>query len=591
MYYMLCLFFVISVQLLFGNTRKVDIDSLEFILLTAKKEKKIELLITLAGCYQDSQNSKSLKYAELAFNLMLDQHKDSVNLGSYNTLGDIFNKHSSFRNAISCYSKSLENYKTADDSTAMAEYFHKIAGIITKTGDYTLAMHNFLESLRIARAQNNDEQIAKALVSIARLNYFMKNYDKALDNLDQALLSAEETGSKETLIRIYNQYGLVYDDLEDFEKSLDNHFKSLEIAQGINNLQSISYSLNNIGLVYISTGKYEHAYDYYLRSMAIKEKLNDKWGIIGACINIGTALVRLGQYEEARKYIDRGLEMSETINMNPLLMYLWDTYYELYSSTGDYQKALEAYMLSTQYKDSIYSRKKTIEIAELQTKYENEKQERELIILKEKENYEQLIRRILIVGIVLLFIVSVIIVVGIIQRRKKDKIISRKEKQILETKLESKESKEKEMRQEIRFKTRQLTTHALHMMQKNEMLNDIINLSTDLLKSPEDEIKPKIRQLRQQLKQNLKTENDWEVFKIHFEQVNTDFFNNLLKVNANMNTYDLRHSALIKLNMNIKESASVLNLSPHSVKSARYRLKKKLNLKPDEDLSDFIRNI
>jgi len=48
---------------------------------------------------------------------------------------------------------------------------------------------------------------------------------------------------------------------------------------------------------------------------------------------------------------------------------------------------------------------------------------------------------------------------------------------------------------------------------------------------------------------------------------------------------------LIKLNMNSKEMASVLNISPNSIKSARYRLKKKLELSPEADLEGFIRNI
>jgi len=43
--------------------------------------------------------------------------------------------------------------------------------------------------------------------------------------------------------------------------------------------------------------------------------------------------------------------------------------------------------------------------------------------------------------------------------------------------------------------------------------------------------------------------------------------------------------------MNIKESASVLNISPESVKTARYRLRKKLDITADEDLHEYIQNI
>jgi len=78
---------------------------------------------------------------------------------------------------------------------------------------------------------------------------------------------------------------------------------------------------------------------------------------------------------------------------------------------------------------------------------------------------------------------------------------------------------------------------------------------------------------------------------MYFEQVNKNFFQNLATRYPELNTNDLRHCALIKLNLKVKEAASLLNVSPHTVKSARYRLKKKLHMEPDDSLGDFIRRI
>ncbi len=78
---------------------------------------------------------------------------------------------------------------------------------------------------------------------------------------------------------------------------------------------------------------------------------------------------------------------------------------------------------------------------------------------------------------------------------------------------------------------------------------------------------------------------------MYFEQVNKDFFEKLLKKVPSLSSNDLRLSALIRLNMNIKESASVFNVEPASIKSARYRLRKKLNLNQEDDLYDYMRKI
>ncbi len=78
---------------------------------------------------------------------------------------------------------------------------------------------------------------------------------------------------------------------------------------------------------------------------------------------------------------------------------------------------------------------------------------------------------------------------------------------------------------------------------------------------------------------------------MYFEEVNQTFFSKLREINPNTSPAEERLAALIKLKMNIKETASVLNISPSSVKMARHRLRQKLNLPQDIDLYDFIGGI
>ena len=89
----------------------------------------------------------------------------------------------------------------------------------------------------------------------------------------------------------------------------------------------------------------------------------------------------------------------------------------------------------------------------------------------------------------------------------------------------------------------------------------------------------------------MKTDKEWNLFKMYFEQVNKNFFQNLTTRFPGLNTNDLRHCALIKLTLNVKEAASLPNVSPHTVKSARYRLKKKLDMEAADSLGNFIRRV
>jgi DNA-binding CsgD family transcriptional regulator len=80
-----------------------------------------------------------------------------------------------------------------------------------------------------------------------------------------------------------------------------------------------------------------------------------------------------------------------------------------------------------------------------------------------------------------------------------------------------------------------------------------------------------------QLKLNLNTKM-WTEFRFRFADVHTDFYDGLLNNYPVLTEHDLRLCALIKLKMSIKEIASILNQPVNSVKVARKRLRKKLNL-------------
>ncbi len=101
----------------------------------------------------------------------------------------------------------------------------------------------------------------------------------------------------------------------------------------------------------------------------------------------------------------------------------------------------------------------------------------------------------------------------------------------------------------------------------------------------------KISDFRRLVNRNMNSEKDWSLFKLYFEEVNKDFYSTLQNRFNGLTSGDLKLAALIKLNLNIKEAAAVLNVSPDSLKKARYRLRLKLGLNDRENLADFLNKI
>jgi FixJ family two-component response regulator len=86
-------------------------------------------------------------------------------------------------------------------------------------------------------------------------------------------------------------------------------------------------------------------------------------------------------------------------------------------------------------------------------------------------------------------------------------------------------------------------------------------------------------------------ESQWEQFRRHFESIHKSFFVKLRETNSSLTQTDLQLCAYIKLNMGTKEIARLMNISPESVITHRYRLRKKISLKPDETLDEIVHKL
>ncbi len=83
----------------------------------------------------------------------------------------------------------------------------------------------------------------------------------------------------------------------------------------------------------------------------------------------------------------------------------------------------------------------------------------------------------------------------------------------------------------------------------------------------------------------------WETFRLQFEEVHTNFFSELLRLHPDLTSTDLKHCALIHLGLSNKEKAQLMNLTYKGIDSANYRIKKKLNLDPEENLANYLMKI
>jgi len=146
-----------------------------------------------------------------------------------------------------------------------------------------------------------------------------------------------------------------------------------------------------------------------------------------------------------------------------------------------------------------------------------------------------------------------------------------------------KEHSEK-LQEKLDFNQRELASITLHIYQKNEMLLDLQKKIESLPQTPVHATSLKL--IKNTIQNNLYLEADWDKFRLHFEQVHPNFFKNLLEKHPTLTAYEVRLCAYLHIQLSTKEIASLLNINPASVLTAKTRLNKKMNLSGKEALGE-----
>ena len=154
--------------------------------------------------------------------------------------------------------------------------------------------------------------------------------------------------------------------------------------------------------------------------------------------------------------------------------------------------------------------------------------------------------------------------------------------------VQKKMSEKNYRRGQIEKKNSELLTQTSFIIQKNELIIKIKELVESFYTKERSKIlAPLYQKINVLLNNHLDSDDDWKMFLIKFEEKHTGFFKKMKNLYPELTSNDLKLCACLKLNLDTKDIASLMNLSVRAVENNRYRLRKKLNLQPSDNLNDF----
>ncbi|NOZ34638.1 MAG: tetratricopeptide repeat protein [Chlorobi bacterium] len=598
-------------------------------------------LLFLSIIFQTPSKAQEVKNIKIK-NLIKLSKKSDINRDSLSTvyylLSTLYYYDNRLDTAYFYATKSISFASEMNNYKALSHAYYVLGNIYYYKNEFREANKNFNTALTYSAKQNDSILTADILIDKAYTHDIISERDSALEMLEKAVEISKKTGYLKGVGKAEIASGNIYYGINDFDTALIHYKGALKAAKTINNAMGMGTSYKNIAAVYLEKKQYnktiknlklseieykktknlivlsniyndfaiiyskkqetDSVLNFLQKSMQLSKKYGTKEDVAVAYNIAAESYRNLKNFKISNIYLDSCIAIAEDIKYGLMLQKSYQTYSNNFYSLKDYQYAFKYYTKYTSIKDSLLSESFQNRLAQYETEYQTAKKEKEIIRLKDKELLEKANTRLLIIGIISLIIIFILIIIRIQTKRKKDSEIQRqkilvhqKEKELVKAKLEQKEIEEKRLKNELEFKTKKLVAHALNMMQKNKLLQEISNHISAQANTLESEERKHLFHIKKQLEKGLNIDKDWDLFKIYFEQLNKSFFVKLKEINPKLTGNDFRLCALTKLNLSLKETASVLNISPESAKNARYRLKKKLKLKEGENLNRVINSL
>ncbi|MFK5855162.1 MAG: tetratricopeptide repeat protein [Bacteroidota bacterium] len=565
----------------------VESDSLKQKLAYSIGNDKMQLLQKLCREYIFSSTDSCIKYGTEVIALAQNLNDIENEALANKRIGYALLRTSDYNRSLIYFERALYLFVEMQDYLDAAVINNFIGSAYYQKSDYSKAISYYIETEKSCDTLiNNDstQTSVKRLYAILYTNlgllyHNLDSIQKPLSYFNMALRYAEDINDLTRISASYSNLGMMYKATEEYEPALENYLKSLTISRKIGNRNYELATLNNIASLYSKIGLNDSALIYYNKSIDIAISTDDKYGLSLINRNISEIYLIQRNYKHAFENADIALEYSKAIGSLEEVYSSYNLLSRIYKELGDYENAYHYYEQYAILMDSVKSIETMSKVAEIQTKYETEKKEKENSLLKKDIKFEKG-KSFYLMLLAILLILIVIIGITLFYFIRKNTITKRKL-----TKAET-----ARMEAELESQKRELTLGALSVSRNLEFINSLINELKELTDNVNEDGLQSLNNIVKKLTQQ-QTDSSWNEFEKRFSEIHSVFYLSLLKQYPNLSQNEVKLSAFLKLGMNTKEICAITFQSVRAVEAARLRLRKKLNLSVGDNLCMFLQKL
>ncbi len=448
------------------------------------------------------------------------------------SLGLVCAQQGKFRDAFELYEEALKLCRQ-EKRPSEVSILTAMGNAAIELADYPRALKYLYDALAILDEKDDPLRRSAVLTSVGLVYLNVQDYPKADNFFERASIISREYGDTDNLCSAVYNRGIGTRKNGDSISSRKFFEEALSLANSSNLRDVEAYVLNSYGHLSYQEGKNKEAKQYFEGAIELSKILGLKAVLCESLNGLGVTFLAMESPMEAVEPLRESIEMASESGMASQECEGWRTLAQAYEKAGKLKEAVAVFNRFIELNASVHSQERQRAIVEVQARVEIEKADRE---------------------------------------RARMEAIAKDANERAEL-----------LRKESERQSQELTTLALHLVEKNEFLCDLKQAIAPNLKSSK-----RAQEIGQRIDDHIRSDRDWETFENQFNQVHGGFVRELSARYPALTRTELRVAVLIRLNLPTKSIATLLCLSTRTVENHRQKLRKKLHLAPDANLVTFI---
>lgn len=346
---------------------------------------KVNLLIELSVSWDFSDHGKSFNSASEALAL-------AEKIGFRKGIAEALNNMGSASAALSEYTQALHYYKRLQDSAIKwnIPYYKMTASINSANlyrnkGEFSKAATLYFEALKWSDAEKNILFRAITENNLGMLYERQGKMDEALQYYLKSMESHRLNGDTTEYSKPLLDIGNVYAQTGKFKEALPYYERGYKLNLFLNKKDGVSSALNNMAIVHFELGDKNKSLEYFRRALQFDIEMNEIDGVCNSYSNLSNYYLQTNDINKAILMADSALIIALKHRILPCIKNAYSLLADISYTQKQFEQAFNYSKLYSDYKDSVLNESSLKQLGQLQSFYQAEKKEQELL-MKEKEH-------------------------------------------------------------------------------------------------------------------------------------------------------------------------------------------------------------